>query len=288
MQVGLSFGLPRQTRQLKNEESKIQQDNNAEAGTVRATMYYFRKGKVNGLEPLRKFQAKMRKALEHYARFPYLAGTRILPAAVVEPFLKLKEEYDAQIASVWMNWADEEYPEWRDTAPERMGKLFDEQDYPTLADCRERFINEVLLAPIGEKEQVQRISLLSPDITALVTNAADDAMRRAVQQTAAQNWNDVMKPIMKIVETLSKDKPKLHDAMIENLVAIVDLIPAVNIDGDTRLIELANTAKTQLCNISVDDLRESAAMKAKTLAAAQTIINTFAPYQRRFADDTEA
>lgn len=287
VQVGLRFGLPRQTEQLKNEESRIQQENNAEAGTVRAQMYYFRKGKVNGLEPLRVFQSKMRKALEHFARYPYLAGTRILPAAVVEPFLQVKAEFDAQIPSVWMAWADEEYPEWRDSAPTRMGHLYNAATYPTLADCRSRFINEVSMAPIGEKEQVQRISLLSPNITALVTQSADEAHQKAVQATAKQNFNDVMGLIMKIVDTLKKDKTKLHDSMIENLVKMVDLVPAVNITGDEQLIALAQAAREQLCNISVDDLRESAAIKAKTLAAATTIINTFQPYQRKFGSDDD-
>lgn len=287
MQVGFAFGCPRQQRQLKNEESRIESENNAQPGTVKASGYYFKHGKIDGLDPLKVFQRKMRKALEHYARYPYLPGTRILPAAVVEPFLKVKAEFDAQVDTVWMNWADEVYPEWSENAPDRMGKLYDKTDFPSLADCKARFRNDIRIVPIGEVEQVQRISLLAPDITALVTQSAADAHLAAVRNTAAKNFNDVMGPIQNIVKVLSNDKGRLFDSMIENLVSIVDMVPALNITGDQHLIDLAAQAKERLCNISVDDLRESGALRAKTLASAQTIINQFQPYARSWDDDKE-
>ena len=287
-QVGISFGLPRQSIQDEVTAAKIEQENNAQRGVAGTSIYYFKKmegGKrVDGLDSLKKFQARIKTALYNYARFPYMAGTRILPAGGVAKFMEVLEELKAEEPSVWMNWTDEHYPYWYETRAERMGNF--NRNFPTLQECRLAFIgiNGVKIGAIGAAEQIQRISLLSPDVSKLVMETTDAGIREAVAQAAAQNWRDVLTPIQHIVDVLQKDKAKLHDSMIENLIKIVDLVPSINMDGDQHLANLARTAKEQLGSISVDDLRESAALKAQTLNVATNIINTFTPYARKFGD----
>lgn len=287
MLVGISFGLPRQSRDLKTEANKIETERKAEHGTVRASIHYFKRKdgnkEVDGLASLKSFQTEWKTKLEHYARFPFASGTKLLPSGLVEQFLKVNEEYEAKKAQVWTDWADDVYPPMKETAPQRMGTLFDPNDFPSLKDCMERFKCEVTVVPLGEAEQVQRISSLSPDIAELIKSSTDKAMQKASGAAQQKNWEDVLKPIQKIVDTLSKDKSKIYDSLIGNVMEIVDLVPAINFNGDTHLSELAAQAKEVLGKVKPDDLRKSAEARAATLSSAKSIISSFTPFARKFA-----
>ena len=287
MLVGISFGLPRQSRELKAEATKIETERKAEHGTVRASIHYFKRKEgnkeVDGLASLKSFQTEWKAKLEHYARFPYAAGMKILPAGVAEPFFKVNDEFEAKRPQVWTDWADDVYPDMRQTAPQRMGTLYDPNDFPSLKDCMERFRCEVTVVPLGEAEQVQRISSLSPDMAELIKSSTDKAMQKASEAAQQKNWEDVLKPIQKIVDTLSKDKAKIFDSLIGNVIEIVDLVPAINFQGDSKLTELASKAKEALATIKPDDLRKSKEARDATLATAKSIISSFTPFARKFA-----
>lgn len=286
MLVGITLGLPRQSRELKQESAQIEKNNQAQTGTVRSSCFYFKRKEagreIDGLASLKKFQGAMKADLENLARFPFAAGTKLLPAALVEQFIKKKGEHEAKLGSVWTAWADDEYPNWLESGPERMGDLFNSHDFPTLADCAERFKCEVVIAPLGSADQVQRISLLSPDTAQLMTTIADESFAKGVAESNASNWKELMTPLQHLVATLEKPKHKIHETLIGNIIEIVELIPAINLAGDTHLAELAAKAKEGLCKIDPDDLRKSSESKTAALATAKALVAEFTPFSRAF------
>lgn len=97
-----------------------------------------------------------------------------------------------------------------------------------------------------------------------------------------------MKPIQNIVDQLSKDKGKIYDSLIGNVISITDLIPAYNeIHKDANLTALAQQVKAKLAEIKPDDIRKSSDAKADALAKAKDIIKEFEPYARKFDLDDE-
>lgn len=289
MLVGIQFGMPRQGRELKAAASQVETQNNAATGTVRASMFYFRKkegGKeVDGLSTLKKFQTAWKTGLEHYARYPFAAGMKLLPAALVEKFLEVNNKFKDEQAQVWLDWVDDEYPQWLNSAPERMGALYDAADFPTQQDCMKRFICEVTVVPLPEAAQWQRISVISPDLAHTMETTTNAKIESAIAAAQAQTWEDVMKPIQHIVDTLGKEggKVKIYDSLIGNVLSIVDLVPSMNLSNDPKLAELAATAKESLSAIKPDDLRSSAEARANALATAKSIVTTFTPFKRQFA-----
>lgn len=293
MLVGISFGMPRQSRQLTAIAGQIENENNAETGTVKASIHYFKKreGKkeIDGLAALKSFQNAWKGELQAFARYPFAGGMKLLPAGLVEQFMQVHEKYKSGESAVWNEWLTNEYPTWLASAPQRMGSLYDPADFPTAEDCTKRFICGVAVIPLSASEQWQHISLISPNLAVTMQKNQDEAVQGAMQKAHAKLWADVLSPIQNMVSQLSKEKGKIYDSLVGNITSVVDLIPAYNeVHKDPNLTALATQVKNQLSAIDPDSLRTDDEVKANALANAKAIVETFSPYARSFeADDEE-
>lgn len=296
MLAAIELGLPRQGTQLKIEATKIEEENHAERGSVRPpSITYFKKevlntgpGKkwteVDGLASLKEFQAEYKAAVRTLARYPYTAGLYLAPATVVDDLVKLKEKFEGKLAEVWMHWADHDYPDWADTAPQRMGAFYNAADFPTLGECQKSFRAELILIPLAEKEQVARIALISPKSQALLMEHADAKSKEAMAELHKQIWQDFMKPLQQVVMVFEKDKPKIYETLLGNLMSIVNVIPSYKeLCQDPELEAAAAKAKEVFSQITTDNLRDSEEARKNALFQAKDLIAKVTPYARKFA-----
>lgn len=292
MLVGIVFGLPRQSVKLEDLARNLETQNNAEAGVVSANGYYFKKRernkKIDGLAALKKFQTSWGNDLKHFARYPFAAGFRLLPGPILNDFESVNNRYVREAEAVWNSWARNEYPQWRESAPERMGNLYNERDFPSLEDCRNRFICDVTVIPLAPIDQWQRITTISPDLAATMAQREEAAIQKVTQEYHAKLWADMMAPLKNVVEQLSKDKTKIHETLIGSLIQIADLIPAHNaVVQDAQLNALSDQVKATLGSITAEDLRKNAETKAMVLEHARRMVDEFEPYARSFELDEE-
>lgn len=292
MLAGFSFGMPRQSKTLKSVATRIETEANAQQGTVKASMHYFRQKVGNresdGLSTLKTFQVAWKTALDQYARYPFASGMKILPAGLVQDFITANQSFEQRKEEVINNWIRTEYPQWLDSAPSRMGTLFDPVDFPSADDCRRRFTCNVTVVPLAAAEQWQRIAIISPSLAQTMAATQNEAVQRATQQAHGLLWRDVLAPIQNIVEQLSKDKTKIHASLLENVKSIVALIPAYNeIHHDQNLTALAASMSEMLATVTVEDLRTSAEAKAEAMEKAKEMVEKFEPYARSFDLDED-
>jgi hypothetical protein len=288
MLCGMQFRMPRQSRQLTAIAGEIENNARAEHGTVKASIHYFRQGKTDGLKTLKQFQSAWKAAVEHYARYPFSGGMKLLPASLVEAAVITNSGFAAREAEIRRAWVLDEYPDWQASAPTRMGSLYDAGDFPSATDCMNRFKCEVVIVPLSEADQWQRIAAISTDLAATMASQHNETVERVTQAAHAKLWADVMAPISHIVDTLSKDKSKLYSSLLENVMSITALVPAYNeIHGDAQLTALANKATEELSKISIEDLRTSAEARETTLAKAKALVTEYQPYARAFELDDE-
>lgn len=294
--VAVTMGLPRQSVQRKDVAVQAEQKANAARGTSGHSVYYWKweegegKAKIrhDGMEKLREFQSAYKRAILHYARYPYVAGAWMLPAALAPACLKVKADYEKQEPEIRETFAYGEgitdYPALVKSAPKRMGQWHSESDFPSLKECLDRFVCDVTIVPLAAAEQVQRIAILSPDIAKTIEEGASKAYAKGKEEALVKLWSDIMDPIQHAVTTLEKDGAKIFDTLVGNIIDIVDLIPAYNgVFNDPHLNNLAAQAKAAFGEIKPDDLRASNEAKAKMLESAKSIVNSFKPYQRKLA-----
>lgn len=291
MLVAVELGLPRQSTQLKEESTSIEQKNNAAKGVVRPpSAQYFRKAdpsnpkkELDGLQKLKEFQYQYKQAIRAIARYPFSGDFYLAPAAQVEALLAVKEKYEPLRMSVWMDWADHDYPDLAESAPTRMGSLFNLADFPSLADCMKRFKCNVVIIPLAEKDQVARITLISQKSQQLLMAHADETQKAAIAELHKQIWKDLMAPLQHVVTVFEKDKPKIYDALLGNLMEIVDTIPNYKeLTGDQDLVDAASKIKTAFSNITTEHLRNSDEARKVALTSARQLVAAIQPFARRF------
>lgn len=285
--VAITMGLPRQSRELKAAAAEVEETHNSQRGTTKVNMFYFRRTEgskvLDGLATLKKFQGEWRRSLEHYARYPYAGGMRLLPAALVSKFWDINEDFKSKQADVWSKWAEDEYPQWRTSAPERMGDLFTSEDFPKLSECMDRFSCDCTITPLSSGKQWQYISEIGGDLTSALAAQTDEKIQAAVKEAQASMWEDVLKPIQNVVTVLSKDKSKISSTLISNVIDIVDIVPASVLNEDPNLIELAKQAKEVLGSITPDDLRKSDELKKATAVKVNGLLTAFKPFARKLS-----
>ncbi len=292
MLVGISFSMPRQGRKLKAVASEIETNARAEHGTVKASMSYFRKKEgsrdIDGLKTLKTFQQEWRQALMQYARYPFAADMKLLPASLVNEFTRINASFLVRQQAVIDGWLADEYPNWLDTAPQRMGQLYDPGDFPSESDCLARFKCEVTVVPLAEVDQWNRIAAISPSLATTMQATQNEMMERVTRESHARLWSDVMAPLRNIVEQLSKDRSKIHETLIGNVISIAQLIPAYNaVLQDPQLAALGTRIEETLSAITADDLRKDAETRASTLANAKELVEAYEPFARSFELDEQ-
>jgi hypothetical protein len=72
-------------------------------------------------------------------------------------------------------------------------------------------------------------------------------------------------------------RPRLYDSMITNIVEIVDVLPKLNIAGDTELDRMASEVRKSLV-VDPKELRKSEAVRSDTAKAAVDIAQRMAAY----------
>lgn len=287
MLVGIDFTIPRQGKQLPQEAAKLESEGGATAGTIGGTSkYYFRRREgsknIDGLQLLKTFQSEWRLALKHYARYPFAAGMAILPAALVAPFMEENNKYMLRKANVWQKWVEEQWPHWSSSAATRMGLFYDASDFPTLEDCAERFTCEVSVIPLADSEKWNRITIIAPALATMMQQRQDAALDKVVKETHQKLWSDVLEPLNHCVEMLGKDKTRLHQTLIDNVISICELVPAYNeVHNDERLAELAAKTKEAFGKIDIELLRESAAARAEVIEQTKQLIEDSGSYSRQ-------
>jgi hypothetical protein len=292
MLVGMTFGLPRQSKKLESKARETEDAVKAQRGVVSASGFYFRKSEggkhIDGLAKLKSFQNEWKGLIEHYARYPFASGMKILPAALVEQCHAINEEYKAKQAGVWQDWYENDYQLWWSSGVERMGTLFDEHDFPSEQDCFRRFKCAVTIVPLAEAEQWQRIAVISPNLAQTMASTQNEAVANATRSAHAKLWADIMEKIQHVVDTLEKDKTKIHTSLMGNVTGLLDLLPAYNdVLQDNHLTQLASEWKSRLGEVDAELLRSSAEARAQTIEQAKELVSSFTPYARAFELDEE-
>lgn len=279
----LSFGLPRQSRQLPKEAKKVEEENHAQSGVAKVSVYYFQQqqGKtlIDGLSELKAHFNFWKKQHERLT-IPWLGSARFLAGAIVQQYISMRSDME-RIAPEKAAEFYGVHQDWENTAPQRMGSLYDRADFPSLDDCRERIRWENLLTPLPEAQQWQRVALINPNYADMEARHAE-AVNRARESAKAEVWNDLIGNVQHIVDTLSKDRPRIFETLISNLNSIVDKIPAYSpLFNDPNLDRFANETRSALSLINVDDLRQDPDLRARTVAQARDLLTSFGQLGQR-------
>jgi hypothetical protein len=222
----------------------------------------------------------------HYENtLPWLDnGQRILPSANYFPYINeqraRKEEFEKALDELCADW--DKYVE---EARQRLGQLFNDRDYPNVAKLRAKFSMEVFFAPLPAADDFrvslneQEVDTIRQNIEARTRQAFDGAVRDLWERiyTGVVDVRDRLKAYHVDEETLKVQHP-FRDSLMLHLRELVHLLPRLNVTGDRRLQEMADTLAKTLVVHKPQDLRDDPQQRAEAIKTADDILAAMAGY----------
>jgi hypothetical protein len=219
-------------------------------------------------------------------------GLRVLPAATyMEHVASMKQhasEFNAAVARLLERFEELVRNQ------SRLGTLFKVADYPGMREeggilrfsspqeLLEKFSFATKVQPMPDADDF-RVSLGDEDRERIKRQIAD-SIQASLRVATRELWQRLYKVVSHMSERMIEyntapegEKPKLYDSMITNIVEIVDVLPKLNIAGDTELDRMGADVRSSLI-VNPKTLRSSQLVRSETAKAAVEIAQKMAAY----------
>lgn len=227
--------------------------------------------KARELEAINSVSSRVRKFFAQQTLPWFNDGTRILSGENYLDFAQeikaLKNEFNDCVVSF-----EKAYPSLQKQAQQKLGKLYDKEEYPHHKDIKDRFSINIDFMPL-------------PDVKDFRTAISDDEIKefeKRVQEIQAKGlqecWTRLHDVVKVAVERLSNDKGTFRDSLIENITEVVDLLPKLNINGDKDLEASRKEIKNIVSKLSGQTLRKDATARTDAKEKLNKVISKMSAY----------
>lgn len=222
----------------------------------------------------------------HYlVTLPWLdSGARILPAAAFltysEKMRNFRQRFESSVAAFLAVYDDA-----ITAARQSLGTMFCESDYPSETEIRRKFAfsHDILPYPDSSDFRVEIAEEQAAEIRSQIDSRLADALGAAMREP----WQRIAEHVGKMAERLKAYKPGsegtraeniFRDSLVENVRELSALLPVLNITGDSRLAEIAERIRAELCQDDASALRDNPNARASVAASAESIMATVGDY----------
>lgn len=220
------------------------------------------------LDPLTSYAGQIR-AYHYKMTLPWMDnGARLLPS-------KLFQEYSAEIRRMKQEYARlvsefvQAYPARVQEARQRLGTMFQPDDYPEASELYGKFDVELDIMPVPDGADF-RVAVGDAERARI---ADDISQRVAARQAAAAKsaWTRVRDAVGRVVACLGQPKARIFDSLTSNLEDLVAILPGLNINDDPDMERVCDRITHGLI-VDPERLRKSALLRAKVRDEAEAIL----------------
>jgi hypothetical protein len=204
---------------------------------------------------------RMLPTLQYDAYMTYVRSARASREALVAAFLA---DYDAFVQ--------------RDRGT--LGTMFNSADYADRPTVRDRFAFKLDVQPVPDGKDF-RVAVCKADMIDLQKNV-DARLREAEDKARLDLFHRLAAPLLEIANKLGDgDKARslrTTGPLVENLREILDLIPRLNITGDTKIMEFHAAAIDRLAHITPETMKENDLVRSVAARQAQSILDEMSDF----------
>lgn len=222
------------------------------------------------LDPLTSFASSIRQY--HYKMtLPWMDnGGRLLPSKL---FLEYQQEINnlkdgySRLVDAFLAEYD---PKLIQDARQRLGTMYDPEDYPPASKLRDKFGVEIDIMPVPNAADF-RVDVADSEvrrIQAEITQRVEQRQREAMRDA----WGRVRETVTTIHTRLSADKPVIRESLIENAIELSRILPSLNVADDPNMAAVTQDIVNNLL-VNTWTLRNSRAARQKVAQEAQNILS---------------
>lgn len=197
-------------------------------------------------------------------------GERLLPATLFEEYTGAMRDFRHAFEDRVRDFV-RDYPQLKIDALQRLGSMYNAEDYPHPNDIANRFGFRVDFSPMPVANDFrvnlneQYVSSIRTEIEARMVDRQKEAMRHC--------WERVREVVSHIHERLADKDKTFRNTLITNAQELLAILPALNITNDPELTAVAQEVKNML--VAPERLREDATLRSETADRAAEILAKF-------------
>lgn len=276
MVIGLQIGAWTGHRTDKQAAAELTEAKNADHDAARVNKHLVPK---QMLAPITAASQALRRHLYTYTLPWRDNGDRLLPRTIYMPFMdrfgELKDAFDGCVRQ----FIEHDYPQARDRAAFRMGKLFNPDDYPSERSLRRRFYVTLDVQPVALADDF-RVDIGKREV-AKVKQTLEQATEARIQRATQDIWERLANVLEHFHERLSGDG-RFRTSTLDNVKELVALVPGLNFAKDADLAEIAHRIRITIGTADADALRKEDDYKARVLAETSEIMASMRGFMRAF------
>lgn len=156
-----------------------------------------------------------------------------------------------------------------------LGSTFNRADYPAADRVRSHFSFRYNIFPVPDA------SHFDARLREVYAGQLTSEVNRRVADACSEMWERLLDPVQKLAARLADPEAIFRDSLVGNISDIVDVMPALNLTGDARINEASERIKRELANLDPVKLRKDGAVRARAVAAANSILGAFGAMGQR-------
>lgn len=199
-------------------------------------------------------------------------GKRLIPAMKLTDTQKAICDMAIAFENACQRFFDNYYSEIEKIKNDKvLGKVFNEDDYPSLSEVQKKFAFSFEIEPIADPSDF-RVQVNQSDLEKYAQSLIE-----IETEANKELWERLYKAVNHMVEKLNSDE-RLFESMITNVEELTEIIPSLNISGDSKLSKIVKTVKRVVANVDIDDCRKDKDIRKETAEEIKEILSDMEGY----------
>jgi hypothetical protein len=213
-------------------------------------------------------------------------GARIMAAAMYPEYTQVMGNYRMQFDHA-VEELLREYPELRERARDELNSAYQEENYPTTDELREKFDFSVSVLPVPTAGDF-RVEDMSIEHVEEIRASIEAEVSAAIRQAERDRWNRLFSVVQHIATKLSvapvrgqkKDGETgiFRDSLIENLREACDTLPKLALNENVEFDMLVEEARVKLAGLDPKELRNDVMARSEAARKAADIVRKMERY----------
>lgn len=196
-----------------------------------------------------------------------ILATKMLPDYMQEGAALSREFSDAVAGFMSI------YRDVQEEARTALGELYDDLDYPSEAQLARKYNLSFDFAPLPQGSHLQ--IAIGADELAEMQKDIEDKVKDSMQVALNDLWERVYRVTSALKERMTPEAGKdktFRDTLIGNIAELADILPKMNISGDSDLDSMAAALKSDLASYDPEALRTDRGLRKEAAKKADAIL----------------
>lgn len=165
-------------------------------------------------------------------------------------------------------------------ARERLGEMFNENDYKDVSVIKDKFGVKFTYFPIPTAKDF-RIDLSAEELQ-VVQDQIEKDVNAKYKHAMSSAWNDVNGKIKRLIERLEDPDRILRARLIDSIKELIPVLETFNINDDPEFEEIINEIKNNICSSTTAELNKDQKKCEEVIENAKSVVAKISDYQSFF------